>query len=109
MVGCLAVFVATFALTVSTVSNVIISEIYPQAIRGAASSLCNTMRSFFRFIFSLIFPSLLAFLGLNLALLLFAIFCAAGAFYLWRRLPETKEKSLEQIADYWRFKSVEQP
>jgi sugar porter (SP) family MFS transporter len=108
MVGCLAVFVGTFALTVSTVSNVVISEIYPQAIRGAASSFCNTMRSFFRFVFSLIFPLGLALLGLNLALLLFAAFCVAGALYLWRRLPETKEMSLEQIADYWRFKSGKQ-
>ena len=104
LVGCLALFVATFALTVSTVSNVIISEIYPQDIRGAASSLCNTMRSCFRFVFSLIFPSVLTFLGLNLALLLFATFCAGGALYLWRQLPETREKSLEQIGDYWRLK-----
>ena len=56
LVGCLALFVGTFALTVSTVSKVIISEIYPQDIRGAASSLCHTMRSIFRFVFSLSFP-----------------------------------------------------
>jgi sugar porter (SP) family MFS transporter len=105
LVGCLAVFVGTFALTLSTVSEVIISEIYPQPVRGSASSLCHTMRSIVRFVFSLIFPSVLAFLGLGLTFLLFTTFCAAGVFYFWRRLPETKGKSLEEIGDYWRSES----
>ena len=108
LVGCLAVFVGTFALTLNTVIEVIISEIYPQPIRGSASSLCHTMRSIFRFVFSLSFPSVLAFLGLSLTFLLFAFFCAAGLFYFWRRLPETKGKSLEEIRDYWRFNSLGQ-
>jgi major inositol transporter-like SP family MFS transporter len=63
------------------------------------------MRSIFRFVFSLIFPSVLAFLGLNLTFLLFTAFCAAGALYLWRQLPETKGMSLEEIGDYWCQKS----
>jgi sugar porter (SP) family MFS transporter len=108
LVACLAVFVGTFALTLSTVTEVIISEIYPQPIRGSASSLCHTMRSIFRFVFSLIFPSVLAFLGLSLTFLLFTFFCAAGLFYFWRRLPETKGKSLEEIGSYWRVKSLGQ-
>jgi hypothetical protein len=33
----------------------------------------------------------------------FALLCAAGLFYFCRRLPETKGKSLEEIAEYWRF------
>jgi len=105
MVGCLAVFVGTFALTLNTVIEVIIAEIYPQPIRGSASSLCHTMRSIFRFVFSLGFPSVLAFLGLSLTFLLFALFCAAGLLYFWLRLPETKGKSLEEIGDYWRLNS----
>jgi MFS family permease len=108
LVGCLAVFVGTFALTLNTVIEVIIAEIYPQPIRGSASSLCHTMRSIFRFVFSLIFPSVLAFLGLSLTFLLFAFFCAAGLLYFWRRLPETKGKSLEEIGDYWRVNSLGQ-
>ena len=109
LVGCLAVFVGSFALTLSTVADVVISEIYPQAIRGPASSLSHTMRSLFGFVFSLFFPLALAFLGLSLTFLLFATIGAAGAFYLWRQLPETRGKSLEEIADYWRLRSGAQP
>ncbi len=109
LVACLAVFVAAFALTLNTVSDVIISEIYPQAIRGPASSLCHTMRSLFSFIFSFCFPLVLAFLGLSLTFLFFAAFSAVGALYLWRQLPETRGQSLEQIADYWRLRSGEKP
>jgi sugar porter (SP) family MFS transporter len=109
LVACLAMFVAAFALTLNTVSDVIISEIYPQAIRGPASSLCHTMRSLFSFIFSFCFPLVLAFVGLSLTFLLFAAFSAVGALYLWRQLPETRGQSLEEIADYWRFRSGEKP
>jgi sugar porter (SP) family MFS transporter len=105
LVGCLAVFVGAFALTLSTVSDVIVSEIYPQAIRGPASTLCNTTRSLFSLIFSFCFPLVLALLGLSLTFLIFATISAAGAFYLRRELPETRGQSLEQIADYWRFRS----
>jgi hypothetical protein len=45
---------------------------------------------------------------LSLTFLLFAFFCAAGLFYFWRRLPETKGKSLEEIGDYWRVNSLGQ-
>lgn len=105
LVGCLAVFVGAFALTLSPVADVIVSEIYPQVIRGPASSLNNTMRSLFAFTFSLFFPMVLAALGMSLTFMAFMIISAAGAFYLWRQLPETKGKSLEEIADYWSVKA----
>jgi membrane protein implicated in regulation of membrane protease activity len=67
------------------------------------------MRSLFSFIFSFCFPLVLAFVGLSLTFLLFAAFSAVGALYLWRQLPETRGQSLEEIADYWRFRSGEKP
>jgi len=101
MVGCLAVFVGTFALTLGQVAEIVVSEIYPQAIRGPASSLSHGMRSLFAFVFSLTFPFMLELTGLTVTFLCYALLCIVGAAYLWRVMPETRGRSLEQIAAYW--------
>ncbi|MBV8189828.1 MAG: sugar porter family MFS transporter [Alphaproteobacteria bacterium] len=105
-VASLAVFVGTFALTLGQVGEIVVSELYPQAIRGAASSLSHGMRSVFAIIFSATFPFLLGAMGLTVTLLSYALISVGGALYLWRVLPETKGRSLEEIADYWRLRAA---
>ena len=100
-VAALAIFVGTFALTLGQVGEIVVSELYPQAIRGPASSLSHGMRSIFAITFTLTFPFLLDVMGLATTLLSYAIISIIGALYLWRSLPETKGKSLEEIAAYW--------
>jgi sugar porter (SP) family MFS transporter len=100
-VGSLAVFVGTFALTLGQVGEIVVSEIYPQSIRGPGSSLSHGMRSIFAIVFSLTFPFLLSLMGLSLTLMSYAAISIIGAIYLWRALPETKGKSLEEIGEYW--------
>jgi major inositol transporter-like SP family MFS transporter len=51
---------------------------------------------------TLTFPLLLENLGLPLILLSYAVIDIVGAIYLLWALPETKGKSLEELADYWR-------
>ena len=60
------------------------------------------MRSIFAIVFSLTFPFLLSLMGLSLTLMSYAAISIIGAIYLWRALPETKGKSLEEIGEYWR-------
>jgi MFS family permease len=89
-VACLAVFVATFGLTLGPTSGIVISEIYPQSIRGRASSLSSTMHGMFAMLFTLTFPLLLHGLGLAITLLGYAVIGIVGASYLMRALPETR-------------------
>lgn len=97
----LAVFAGTFALTLGLIGEVVVAELYPQAIRGPASSLSHGMRSVFAIVFTLTFPFLLDVLGLAVTLLGYAAISIVGALYLMRALPETKGRSLEEIGEYW--------
>jgi MFS family permease len=100
-VASLAVFAGTFALTLGLIGEVVVAELYPQAIRGPASSLSHGMRSVFAIVFTLTFPFLLDALGLAITLLGYAVISIVGALYLMRALPETKGRSLEEIGEYW--------
>ncbi|BBY81023.1 sugar porter family MFS transporter [Mycolicibacterium pulveris] len=100
-VASLAVFVGAFALTLGVVGEIVISELYPQAIRGPAASLSHGMRSVFAIVFTLTFPLLLDFPGLTVTLVAYAAISIVGALYLMRALPETKGRSLEEIGAYW--------
>jgi sugar porter (SP) family MFS transporter len=99
--GCLVVFSAAFSLALAMVGEVVIAELYPQSIRGPASSLSHGMRSIFSIAFTLTFPLLLGLLGLPVTVLGYAAISIVGAFYLLRRLPETRGRSLEEIGDDW--------
>ena len=100
-IGCLVAVSATFSVSTGVVGGIVISEIYPQSIRGPASSLLNGIVGIFLIIFTLTFPLLLEYAGLPLIVLGYAAISVAGAIYLLRALPETKGKSLEAIDDYW--------
>ena len=100
-IGCLVLLGATFWLTTGIVGEIVISEMYPQSIRGPASSLSHGMFSVFLIIFTLTFPLLLENLGLPVIVLCYALINVVGAIYLLRALPETKGKSLEDLGDYW--------
>ena len=67
-VACLAIFIGAFWLTVGPASGIVISEIYPQSIRGRATSLGSTMHGVFAIAFTLTFPLLLHGLGLSVTL-----------------------------------------
>jgi MFS family permease len=100
-VACLAVFVAAFGVTLGPICGIVISEIYPQSIRGRATSLTSSMQSVFAIVFTLTFPILLHAIGLTVTLVGYSVIGVAGALYLMRALPETKAKTLEEITDFW--------
>jgi sugar porter (SP) family MFS transporter len=100
-VACLVVYAGTFSLTLAMVAEVVIAELFPQSIRGPASSLSHGMRSLFSIAFAVTFPLLLDWPGLSVTVLVYAAISVVGAFYLLRTLPETKGRSLEDIGDYW--------
>lgn len=90
-------FVASFAISLGPVMWVLFSEIFPNAIRGIAISFVGFINSGISFLVQLVFPWELATLGSSFTFLLYGLFAAVGLLIIILVLPETKNKSLEDL------------
>jgi sugar porter (SP) family MFS transporter len=90
-------FVASFAISLGPVMWVLFSEIFPNYIRGLAISFVGFINSAVSFLVQFIFPWELATLGSAVTFLIYGLFAAVGLFILMAILPETKNKSLEEL------------
>jgi len=89
--------IGCYAMSLAPVTWVVISEIFPNRIRGAAMSMAVTSLWIACFILTYTFPILNARLGSAGTFWLYAAICIAGFLFILRKLPETKGKSLEDI------------
>jgi SP family arabinose:H+ symporter-like MFS transporter len=89
-------YIATFAFTLGPVVWVLLSEIFPNYIRSKALSLCSGLLWMATFAVVLVSPSLLK-VSPVANFLLFAVFNLVGFIFVWRYVPETKGKSLEEL------------
>jgi len=76
---------------------VLIAEIFPNRIRGAAISVATSALWAACFILTYTFPLLNRGLGPAGTFWLYALICAAGFVFILTRVPETKGRTLEQI------------
>ena len=90
-------FVASFAMSLGPVMWVMLSELFPNWIRGLAISTIGFINSGTSWLVQFIFPWELANLGNAMTYLIYAGFAIAGFFIFLKILPETKGKSLEEI------------
>ncbi len=89
--------IGCYAMSLAPVTWVVISEIFPNRIRGAAMSVAVTSLWIACFILTYTFPMLNSHLGPAGTFWLYAGICVAGLVFIVLKLPETKGKSLEQI------------
>jgi MFS transporter, SP family, xylose:H+ symportor len=88
---------ACYGFSLAPVTWVLISEIFPNRIRGAAVSVSTSALWIACFILTYTFPLLNGALGPARTFWLYALICAAGCVFIFLRVPETKGKTLEQI------------
>ncbi len=103
---CLALYIASFAISLGPVFWLMISEIYPLRIRGTAMSVASIANWGSNFLVALTFPVLLATLGGAGSFWLFAVLGIVAWFFVYFRVPETKGRSLEQIEASFRGTTV---
>ncbi|MFA7370237.1 MAG: MFS transporter, partial [Kiritimatiellales bacterium] len=99
-----------FTLTLAPLSWVILSEIFPNRLRGKAMSLATMLMFAASYITVNVFPVMLdqfknAFGNPGGTFLIFAGICVACSLFVWRMLPETKDKTLEEIGRFWLHKN----
>lgn len=89
--------IASYAMSLAPVTWVVISEIFPNRIRGAAMSVAVTALWAACFLLTYTFPALNATLGPSGTFWLYAAICAGGFVFMKRWLPETRGRTLEEI------------
>ncbi len=89
--------IGCYAMSLAPVAWVVISEIFPNRIRGAAMAVAVSSLWIACFILTYTFPILNAKLGPAGTFGLYAAICVAGFLFIKFKLPETKGKTLEQI------------
>lgn len=106
------VYSASFMFSWGPICWVYIAEIFPNTIRGAAVSVAVAFQWIFNFIVSSTFVPMFNMhltqgdhFGHWFTYGLYGIVCVVAALFVWRIVPETKGKTLEEISMYWKRKS----
>lgn len=89
--------IACYSMSLAPVTWVVISEIFPNRIRGAAMAVAVSSLWIACFLLTYTFPILNAKLGSSGTFWLYGAICVLGFIFIFCKLPETKGKSLEQI------------
>ena len=89
------------AVSISAVVWVLLSEMYPTRVRGLAMSIAGFSLWIGTYLVSQLTPWLLATATPSGTFIIFAVMCLPYLFIMWRYIPETAGRSLEEIERYW--------
>ncbi len=98
----LVIYVACFAFGLGPIFWLLISEIYPLKVRGAAMSAVTVTNWALNLAVALTFLTLVGVLGHAGTFWLYGVIAVAAWVFFYLYVPETKGKSLEQIEAHWR-------
>jgi len=97
MVLLILLAIACYAMTLAPVTWVVLSEIFPNKIRGVAMGVATFFLWSACFILTYTFPILNEFLKAFGTFWLYGFICVLGFFFIFKNLPETMQMSLEDI------------
>ena len=95
------VYSASFMFSWGPICWVLISEIFPNTIRGAATAIAVAFQWIFNFIVSSTFVPLYAW-SPSFTYGLYSAICIIAAVFVWKLVPETKGKTLEDMTKLWK-------
>ena len=104
------IYSASFMFSWGPICWVVISEIFPNTIRGAAVAIAVAFQWIFNFIVSSTFLPMYNMrlgemgdkFGHMFAYALYGIICVVAAIFVWKLVPETKGKTLEDMTKLWK-------
>ena len=109
-VVCIMIYSASFMFSWGPICWVYIAELFPNTIRSRATALAVAFQWIFNFIVSSTFVPMYNMrlgsmgdsFGHFFAYALYGIICVIAAVFVWRLVPETKGKTLEDMTHMWR-------
>ena len=93
----LLIYTGSFAIGLGPVFWLLIAEIYPLRIRGAAMSVATMANWGANFVVTVSFLTLLNAISGVGVFFLFGFLTLVALAYFWRKVPETKGRSLQEI------------
>jgi len=97
----IVIYSASFMMSWGPICWVLISEIFPNTIRGKAIAIAVAAQWISNFIVSATFPSLEAF-SITFTYVLYGVMSVLSALFVWKMVPETKGKTLEDMNQLWK-------
>ncbi|WP_299570895.1 sugar porter family MFS transporter [uncultured Shewanella sp.] len=97
IIGGIIGFIAAFHFSIGPIMWVLFSEIFPTHIRGVAIPVFAFITSFVSYLVQQFFPWQLSVFGADEIFLFYAICGAIGFVLLFKIMPETKNKTIEEI------------
>jgi sugar porter (SP) family MFS transporter len=94
-------YVFCCAVSISAVVWVLLSEMYPNRVRGLAMSVAGFALWIGTYLIGQLTPWMLEYLSPAGTFLLFAVMCVPYMLIMWKLVPETAGMSLEDIERYW--------
>ncbi|WBU89246.1 D-xylose transporter XylE [Cellulophaga omnivescoria] len=105
---CMLVYVAGFAMSWGPVAWVLLSEIFPNSIRGKALAVAVAAQWIANYFVSWTFPMmdknsyLVEKFNHGFAYWVYGVMAILAAFFVYKFIPETKGKTLEEMNDIWK-------
>jgi len=97
----IVIYSASFMMSWGPICWVLISEIFPNTIRGKAVAIAVAAQWIANFIVSASFPSLEDF-SITFTYVLYGVMSVLSALFVWKMVPETKGKTLEEMSKLWK-------
>jgi SP family xylose:H+ symportor-like MFS transporter len=104
---CMLGYIAGFAVSWGPVTWVLLSEIFPNQIRGKAMAVAVAAQWIANYLVSWTFPmldgnpALVSHFNHGFAYWIYGVMSVLAALFVWKGVPETKGRSLEQMEKLW--------
>lgn len=105
LLGLFLLYVFCCAISISAIVFVLLSEMYPNSVRGRAMSVAGLALWVGNYLIGQLTPWLLGTITPAGTFFLFALMCLPYMLIMWKLVPETMGKTLEEIENYWRKRS----
>jgi SP family xylose:H+ symportor-like MFS transporter len=95
------IYTASFMMSWGPICWVLIAEIFPNKIRGQAVAIAVAAQWMANYLISSTYPPMMEFSG-AVTYGFYGLMAALSALFVWKMIPETKGKTLEQMEQYWK-------
>jgi len=95
------IYTASFMMSWGPICWVLLSEIFPNKIRGQAMAIAVAAQWAANFLISSTYPPMIDFSG-GMTYGFYGLMSVLSAVFVWKMVPETKGKSLEQLENVWK-------